>query len=771
MRITVADRIIDLETGEILVEGTSQAFLPPRVLALLRYLVDHADQVVARDDLIEGVWGHLEAATEDSVNVAVSALRKALDDQDRPHRIIVTIPRRGYRLVRAELEFIEESSTVDESTEYRTSPPHPPASATQRMRTGFRAIIAATVLAAVIGIAALWKLSDPESTFEDPPPARNPGRPAVAVLPFSDMSMTGDHAPFANGLVDRILHMLAESDRMLVIARTSSFVFRDSSLRAREIGELLNVDAILEGSIQADGDQIRVVAQLIDTRTEGHIWSMTFDRGGEKLFSVQDEIANAVSQSMTDSLLSDAVLQSPGNREVYELLTEASLETDRFTATSLNRAVSMIERALRIEPDNVEALVLMMDALSMLRTKGPMRQPDDTDIVAPYLARAQAIAPDHPEVLRAAGNSLFSQGLPDKAIESLQRAIRLRPNDAKAHVSLGRILFRLGRFDDADEILERARRLDPVSPRLTVWQADVLWSLGRAEEAVFQLRENLRLNPDFPTTYERLATYLVQMGESGQAMRYMLEQHRIDPQNGAAWARMCEFYLQLGDDESAERCTDELEAEHDLPLRIPYMRQILYAFHGRWQAQQEVLESIRESHPYFPLVPAVLAHNYYFMDQCEQALPLIEQWYPGVLSTPPDISPFATIAAVAAVYCLHQQAPNDLRTLELMDTLNTLFERIRLRLGPWQVVGHETARMLAIEGRYDEALDELDRLVDSDWRYYWWQLDAYPEFREIASTKRFKQMQERLESGVAEQRAWFEANKDTPIPERGLSAL
>ncbi|MBU1190022.1 MAG: tetratricopeptide repeat protein [Gammaproteobacteria bacterium] len=753
--ITINDRVIDLNSGEIVHAGQAEQ-LPPRLLCLLKHFIAHRNQVILRDDLIASVWGHLEAASEDSVNVAVSALRKALGDLRRPHHIIKTVPRRGYRFVLADTLAADATTEADGAAV--------PAAMLKQQTPALvprRWLLLLVILAL---LPTLWLLL--------PEPANNSLHgggnaaaeelPSVAVLPFTDMSNNRNQSQFADGLADRILHMLTETRNMRVVARTSSFAFRDSPLGIGDIGRQLGVDAVLEGSVQHDGEQMRVVAQLIDVDNEQHIWSRTFDRDSAELFALQDDIANAVTASMVDSLLPASVLQPPVNRTVYDLNTRASFEIERFTVASLKRGRNLLQRALQIDPDNLDSLLLLIQAEKMLRTQGPMRQPGDADIVLPHLQQAIELAPNDPGVLLAQGAWQFGEGKPELAIASYRQAIAQKPNFADAYTMLGRVLYRIGRMEEADDMLDMARRLDPVSPQVAVWQADALWAIGRAEEAVFQLHKNLQLFPNYPLTYDRLATYLLQQGESGLAMRYILEQHRIDPDSPVRWFRMCEFYLQLGDDISAETCTDELASQHHLPVRLPYMRQILHSFRGEWQAQQEILESIIIMHPYNPLNQSLLAQSYTFSGDCDQAEQVLQQSYPGVYAAPPQITPPMTLAAISAAYCALQDGA-DPDTSPLLQKLTENLERMRLAQGPWQVTGHQRARLLAMQGRHDDALQELDKLINSGWRYYWWRLDAYPEFAALAERPEFIALQQQLEAGVATQRAWFEANRDVQL--------
>ncbi|HKL50312.1 MAG TPA: winged helix-turn-helix domain-containing protein, partial [Wenzhouxiangellaceae bacterium] len=260
--IHIGDRVIDLESGQVHHRGEATQ-LSPRLLTLLNYFVDHGSRVLSRDDLIEGVWGHLEAATDDSVNVAVSALRRAIGDDRRPHRVLKAVPRRGYLFEAGAWKPLDDEQAAAQIASTAASASSRDSAPVTRRRPVSIGLLA-LVLAAVVGLAWFqpWQNRD-RTPGTGPELAAGAGR-AVAVLPFADMSTTGNQGPFADGLVDRIIHMLTLSPELDVVARTSSFAFRDTQASIGEIGEKLQVDAVLEGSVQHSSDTIRVLAQLID---------------------------------------------------------------------------------------------------------------------------------------------------------------------------------------------------------------------------------------------------------------------------------------------------------------------------------------------------------------------------------------------------------------------------------------------------------------------------------------------------------------------------
>ncbi len=762
--IRINGRVIEL-TGGLIHGAGDEERLSPRLLSLLGYLVENTDRVLTRDELIEAVWGHLEAATDDSVNVAVSSLRKAIGDDRRPHRILRAIPRRGYWFESKGFERIDEREAQRRVGIERDSADVSDRSGSMSLRRRWAPVAAGIATLAVV--ATLWLADERMSRSSDPdgtaPLGTIPVDRAVAVLPFTDMSATGDQQPFADGLVDRIIHMLTLSPELDVVARTSSFAFRNTQSGIGDIAERLNADAILEGSVQRDEENIRVLAQLINAETELHIWSRTYDKPIGDLFVLQDQIANDVARTMTDSLLPERDTPQADSLPVWERITQGHFALDRGTLEGAELAMDYFRQALDLQPENVEALIGMVDAIGLRRShSGRSSESEEVDLADEFLERAREIAPESTLVQRAIGDRHFNQGREDEAVATYLRVIERNPSAAIAWRNLGRSLFRKAAYEDAIEPLRTAVRLDPFSVRNSVGLAAGEWALGRAEEALFQLRRIIADRPGFPQAHNRLATYLTQTGETGQAMRHILRARELDPDSAQRGFRVCEFWLQLGDVDRAEACADELLAKHDLPFLGRYLRQIIHGFRHDWDANLVELEAIYEMNRRDPLTRTLLAQSYSRFDDCPLALDVLEESFPELFADPPEMNPTLLFAAKTVIYCL-QQSGQKQRAEALLQPYADWVERIRHERGPWLVIGIEPAWVHAFKGEYDAAIAVLEELVDSGWRYYWFTLDTYPSFRPIYDDPRFIELNERLYEGVREQREWFEANRDEPL--------
>lgn len=763
---------VDLDSGDVWRDGEIER-LPPRLLALMRHLVACRGTVVSRDDLMAAVWGHIEAASDDSVNVAVSALRRHLGDDARAPRVIETIPRRGYRYTGAGVELADLTALHQaDSGAPLALPAATPGldgassslkAVPARVRTWSRraaGIAVGALLLGAIGWFAQSVRTPPAAVESTELGGQVLATPGVAVLPFLDLSPTADQSYLADALVDRIIHVLAQAKGLQVAARTSSFAYRDQALKVERIGQELGVDAVLEGSVLHQGGQMRVLAQLIDVESGKHLWSRSFDRSSDALFEVQDEIANEVARTMTDTLLPAEALQRPVSRAAYDLVSRGHVRFDQATVASVGDALAMYRQALAHDPEYVDALVGIYEATGLALSLGSKLDADARAAGLAALARAVELAPDAPPVLRARAADQRRQGDPVQAQTLYRLALAANPNDSVAWGQLGDLLIHLTRYDDALEALRRAERIDPLSLRIAARLADAYWAVGRAEEAMARLRTHLK-REQAPALHDRMATFLNQLGRTGEAMRHIEAARQLDPDSGWRWFRVCEFHLQLGDVAGAEQCSAAFTAAHDSPFREIYLRQIIHSFRGEWDAQYELMdELLASSNPNDPLTPALVAMSWARRD-CDAAMTLLRERYPGMFEQPPQLTPVMSYPARTAIHCLQQ---DDAAVADvLLEAYSDLIERLRVQQGPWTIAGDETAAALALAGEDNAALAELQRLVDSGWRYYWWGMDSRPEYARIRDRPEFAALQQKLRAGVQREFEYWQRHRSEPL--------
>jgi len=404
-RFRIGAFLVDPAVDELRRDGTVIK-IERRSMEVLQYLAARDTNVVSVEELLDAVWSDV-VVTPDSVYRAITALRRAFDDDARAPEYIISVPRRGYRLGHPVV---------------REDPPEPKAGA--------------------LAPAA-----------------------SVAVLPFVDLSEKQDHGYFSDGLSEELIHLLAQLPDLRVPARTSSFHFKGRHEEIAVIARRLRVAHVLEGSVRTAGRRIRVTAQLIRADSGYHVWSNTYDRDLEDVFRVQDEIAAAVVDALKSRLVPPRVLERAHrltNRPAYEQFLSGRRHFLRGHEQDFERGVEAYRQAIDLEPRYAAAyagLALAEAYLSDARGDyaAQLRARDAADT-------AIELAPDLVDgyTARATLRLVFFWDWPG-AQHDLAHALSIAAGDSLAHRQQGKLLRSLGRFPEAIESGRKAADLDPLS--------------------------------------------------------------------------------------------------------------------------------------------------------------------------------------------------------------------------------------------------------------------------------------------------------------------
>jgi len=303
------------------------------------------------------------------------------------------------------------------------------------------------------------------------------GDKSIAVLPFTDMSPEGDQAYFSDGISEELLNLLARINELRVISRSSSFALRDDDLSTPEVADKLNVTYVLEGSVRKAGDMVRITAQLIDARSDTHLWSETYDRTLKDVFSVQDEISTQVVDALKIRLLGAAPTSGATSSAAYELYLQGLGEF--ATREDIPRAIELFEQVIAIDPNYAPAYGTL--ALALIWSD------EDHSTLYPRLEavvnRTLALDPGNSEALTALGQLRNQQNRFEEAREILEQAVENNPNNAFAHRWLGIS------YGDADPVkyYARARKayeLNPLDPTIHYHLARAADMLGHYDDAL-----------------------------------------------------------------------------------------------------------------------------------------------------------------------------------------------------------------------------------------------------------------------------------------------
>lgn len=505
--------------------------LEPKALRVLLYLLENRNRLVRKGELLDQVWGDANVA-ESTLTRSVGLLRKALDDDSRNPRFIETVPTAGYRFI-AHVDTVtnDERTTLQSSTP-ATSSPRKQTSLTPR--TYFR--LAAIVATCFACLAIAWLLV-----------ARHHSAPirSLAVLPL--LNLSGDPAQeyFADGMTDELITEIARIPNLRVVSRTSVMAEKGSRLSLPDIARQLDVDAIVEGSIVRSGDRIRITAQLIDARTDRHLWAQSFEGSASDVLALQDSVAQQIA---TEARL---VLAPPSPRPPVNPAAHDAYLRGRyfFNKQDFAHSVEYFKRAVALDPGYASAYAGYASALDAASTFG--------------------IGP--PEQLMP------------QAIAAAQRAIQLDPQNGEAYTALGSVQT-IYQWDwaAAEQNLTRGISLNPNDSIAEVKYAVYLDAVGRPQDAVTHMRRALQLDPLSFFVNRRLGVTLYLARQYDAALAQMLRAAEMEHQPGSIDNYVSLIYEEKGEhDEAVQYDLDALQ-EHQPQVDIPALR-VIYQEHG-WQS-------------------------------------------------------------------------------------------------------------------------------------------------------------------------------------------
>jgi adenylate cyclase len=393
--------------------------------------------------------------------------------------------------------------------------------------------ISKPVRAYAVRTGASSALSDRLSTA---PPL--PDKPSIAVLPFHNMSGDPEQEYFADGMVEEIITALSRFKSLFVIARNSSFTFKGRAVDIKEVGRRLGVRYVLEGAVRKASGKIRITGQLIDAVSGAHIWADRFERDLTDVFALQDEVTAAVVSAIQPKLLQTeiamAMRRRPENLTAYDYYLRALPQFSLETREGLRETIRLTHRALELDPRFGLAAALASTCHMRNVVWGYAVDPQFDRKEAIRLVRlALSVDDGDPDTLAgAAVISAFMVGDSESEIEMADRAVALNPNSFNAWNSRGWVYKVAGLPDEAIRSLERAMRMSPVDPRLYLvfsGMALALIELRRFDEAIAAAKKAQRQNPSYPPAYYCLASAVAHLGRNAEAREAAARLLQVDP--------------------------------------------------------------------------------------------------------------------------------------------------------------------------------------------------------------------------------------------------
>jgi len=337
---------------------------------------------------------------------------------------------------------------------------------------------------------------------------------SIAVLPFVDMSQAHDQEYFSDGLSEELLNLLAKIPSLQVTSRSSAFSYKGKEIKLSQVAKELGVAHILEGSVRKSGNRLRITAQLIDARTDKHLWSETYDRSLDDIFAVQDEIAAAVVTQLKVTILGDAPKARTADPKAYALFLEARQLGRQGTAEGFSQSIALYQRALAIDPHLVAALCALASVYTAQSDLGYRSNEEGYRLARETLEKALVIDPDSALAHVGLGAVLSTDrdGLAPAA-QHFQRALDLEPTNPEILTQVMRFGRTLGRFDDVIALGEYVVAHDPLNAGAHAMLGASYGRAGRYDEATASLRTALRLAPSRGLAHYTFAVTLMLKGD------------------------------------------------------------------------------------------------------------------------------------------------------------------------------------------------------------------------------------------------------------------
>ena len=465
-----------LDPRQRVLRGPDGALVPlnSRAFDTLLALIELAEAgPVDKDRLMKAVWPDV-VVEENSLNKAISQVRRALRERPGEHRFIVTVPGRGFAFV----PHVRRSTVLPGAADAVTVSADPsaaegPGSTQRRIRPALAAIVGVAAIAvAGIGTYFLSRPSDTPGTAPSLHAVAVAAAPSIVVLPLVNLSPDPDQQYFADGLSEELMNELGQLPGLRVIGRSSAFALAARDADPRTIGRTLGVSHILEGSVRRADDDLRIIVRLTDATSGAQLWSSNYENKRGDILKVQEEIARAVAGSLRLKLRPDDVRRKGATADVeaYEAYLVSSAQLSRVSSQGdIHRTIAELERVVAREPD----FALGWEALSRLYTGladlGYVGDDESHRYSMRAVTRALELAPESPRVLSAA--AIMAMQLRDwSAAERRLRKALATSGGANFDVNLtyGWFLENVGRSTEALEFYERAQAADPLSPRIAI---------------------------------------------------------------------------------------------------------------------------------------------------------------------------------------------------------------------------------------------------------------------------------------------------------------
>jgi len=568
----------------VLLSNGQRILLTPKAFDTLLVLVERNGHVLGKDELLKIVWPDT-FVEEGTLAQNISTIRKALGDGQDGQTYIETVPKRGYRFVAPVSEATDVDSGGVESDKVESAKiesgeqdrPEVSAETSQPMRASrSRSATAGSVIVLLIllaGVSAYFlrqRYSRSRKSLASPA--------TLAVLPFENLSGKPEEQYFANGFTEEMITRLGDLDpkRLGIIARVSGMQneqYQGAGKNAREIGQELGADYILQGSVTRDGGRVRITARLIQAKKQTTLWTKDYDREVRDILSLQSDVAGAIAREIELKLSPEESARLSATRlvdpDAYELYLKGRYFWNKRTEAAYEKAIEYFNQAIARDPQYARAYSGLADAYALLGSRPNAELPRREAMPRAKAAALTALKLDD-SIAEAHASLAFVEMHYEwnwpASEQEFKSALELNPNYATAHEWFAYWLMAQGRPDESIEEINRAQRADPLSVIIKTDSADLLEFAGRFDEAIQKVREAMDLDPDF-----RLAHYFLgeaYMGKKMYSDALAEYQKGLALDKGDVWCLtgLGRVYANLGQKAKASKIVEQFHERNDLAI-------------------------------------------------------------------------------------------------------------------------------------------------------------------------------------------------------------
>ncbi|HXH90184.1 MAG TPA: winged helix-turn-helix domain-containing protein [Thermoanaerobaculia bacterium] len=543
----------------LLMRDGQPAALPPKAVDLLIALTAEPGALRTKEELLAQVWPDV-VVDESNLSQTIFVLRKALGDDDG--QWIATVPRRGYRF--SGKVSADDSAAMPAPAEAQGSEPN---RRWNRSRLVIAAAIAVILIAAAtIAIIKLRKRHQGDAIH------------SIAVLPFRPLDEQRGDRPLELGIADTLITKLSVLPDLIIAPTRAVAAFVDHPVDSLAAGRTLDVDGVVEGSIQRVGQRIRCNVRLLRVSDGRAILADEYDEDASDLFVLEDRIAQRVADAL-DLRLSgrnrrDLARHSTKNAEAYQLYTQGRFQWNMFDQAGFLSSIRYYEAALRLDPRYADAWAGLANSYSVIGIYGPLPREESFMKAREAALRALALDPDLANAHAALGGSgIFYTHNWREADEELHRALASDPNDVDAHSLRAYLLQAFARPEEAIAEVRRAHEIDPtwIVPRNDLLKS--LFFARRFDESIAEGRRAISLEPRNRFALNNTAFALISRGQRGQAAQLASAALAIAPNDARAVSNLGVIAARAGDRATAQK-------------QIETLRQL--RTHGDWRTDYEI---------------------------------------------------------------------------------------------------------------------------------------------------------------------------------------